>query len=339
MDRLQGGLIKNQWKFLLFHAAKISVGCILSILIAYELGLKNSSTAGVITVLSIQGTKLSTIRTAARRCAAFAGALVIARISYEIFGYNTVGFGCFLFFFVFLCIALGWDNVISICAVLVLHFLEVDNMEGPMLYNEIFIFIIGISMGIFMNLHLRKNVREMIFHVESMDEKIRIVLENMAEQLLQHQCEDNMEYFLQMDEQITRAESVVWLSHQNTLYVRKKAVISPARELEYIQMRKKQCEVLYEMNKRISQLKMKPPQAKEISAFLKKVAMEYDRNDDMRMLLAELKHVFSKMKLTPLPKERKEFESRAVLYVFLLNIQEFLEIKKNKSETSVEKSC
>lgn len=327
MDKMQIPYVKSQWRFFVLQATKHSVGCILSILIAYELGLKNSSTAGIITVLSIQGTKLSTIQTALRRCVAFAGAMVIAGISYGVFGYNAVGFGCFLFCFVFLCVALGWDNVISICAVLVLHFLEVKNMKPPMIANEVIIFLIGIVMGVLMNLHLRKNVRDMVFHVESMDEKIQIVLENMAEELLQHVSVDNMEYFMQMDEQIKTAEHVVWFSHQNTLFKKKKTKISPAKELEYIKMRKKQCEVLYEMNKKISQMKIKPPQAMEISAFLKMIASEYDRAQDAGALLEQLEKVFSVMRQQPLPAERREFESRAVLYGFLLNIREFLEIK------------
>ena len=42
----------------------------------------------------------------------------------------------------------------------------------------------------------------------------------------------------------------------------------------------------------------------------------------------ELQQVFDQMKLQPLPKDREEFESRAILYHVLLDLEDFLLAKQ-----------
>ena len=97
--------------------------------------------------------------------------------------------------------------------------------------------------------------------------------------------------------------------------------------MRYIDMRKNQCEVLYEMYKRIGLLYVTPVQAQMIAQFLEKVAHENQREHDVQNLLEELDELFSIMKSTPLPVKREEFENRAILFVFMTNIKEFLQIK------------
>lgn len=342
---------KKRWKYILLMAGKISTGCILSILIAYELGLRYCATAGIITVLSIHNTKVETIQTAGRRLLAFLLAIVIARLAFSLLGFTTVAFGLFMFVFVFICISLGWENAISMSAVLVTHFLEVKSMAAASLFNETMVFFIGAGMGIIMNLHLRRDYKTMQFRVNAMDEEMRGILFNMAERLVSEKVIDvSGDYFHRLEKQIIRAEEVAWNNHQNTVRERlfgkkpeipqrnkaysidkadekSKGIRTAYADLEYVQMRKKQCEVLYEMHKRISQVHVTPVQAEHIAVFLKKMAEEYHEENDGAKLLEDLEQLFQEMRATKLPVERTEFENRAVLFVFMLNIKEFLDIK------------
>ena len=73
----------------LFDASKIAAGCVLSILLASYIGLKYSLTSGLITILSIQNTKVETIGTALKRLGAYFAAMLIAAICFRLIGYNT----------------------------------------------------------------------------------------------------------------------------------------------------------------------------------------------------------------------------------------------------------
>ncbi len=65
---------------------KIAAGSLLAMAAAQALGLKYSSSAGVITLLSIQDTKRETIRVMARRLLAFLAAMVLGPLSFAAAG-------------------------------------------------------------------------------------------------------------------------------------------------------------------------------------------------------------------------------------------------------------
>lgn len=331
--------LDKQWKNILLMAVKISAGCILSILIASELGLRYPATAGIIAVLSIQNTKMDTLKTAGKRVLSFGFTLVLAWIMFEVFGYSTVGYGWFLLVFVFVCITLQWEAVMSVNAVIVSHFMEIGSMAQADVLNEIMIFTIGITMGILMSLHQKKDYKTMKNRFRCMDEEMKRILNHMAELLVSKDAdEDTAEHFRKLEEQIRKAEEIAWYNHHNTVrerifnvkhHVRRTdaPAISTHWDVQYVKMRKDQCEVLYEMCKKTIQIQVPPIQAGHIAAFLKKMALEYHEKNDGEKLLRELDRLFDEMREASLPKEREEFESRAVLYVFMLDMKEFIDLK------------
>ena len=72
---------------------KIAVGSMLAMAAAQALGLRYSSSAGVITLLSIQDTKRETIRVTGRRFLAFLAAMVLGPVSFALAGYRPLAIG------------------------------------------------------------------------------------------------------------------------------------------------------------------------------------------------------------------------------------------------------
>ena len=68
----------------LLKILKIAVGSMLAMAAAQALGLRYSSSAGVITLLSIQDTKRETIRVTGRRFLAFLAAMVLGPVSFAL---------------------------------------------------------------------------------------------------------------------------------------------------------------------------------------------------------------------------------------------------------------
>ena len=100
-------------------------------------------------------------------------------------------------------------------------------------------------------------------------------------------------------------------------------------DLNYINMRENQIQILYEMYKRVKNIHTPPFTAKMISDFLKKTAREYHIQNDCSSLLHELDIIKMQMKEKPLPQTREEFESRAELYTLLHLITEFSNLKNS----------
>lgn len=86
---------------------KIAVGSMLAMAAAQALGLRYSSSAGVITLLSIQDTKRETIRVTGRRFLAFLAAMVLGPVSFALAGYRPLAMGIFLLMFTPLCMKWG----------------------------------------------------------------------------------------------------------------------------------------------------------------------------------------------------------------------------------------
>lgn len=313
--------IVENWREKLLLALKLSVGCVLSIVIAYELGVRYSPTAGVITVLSIQKYKLETIQTAWKRLLAFCLALLIAGVSFSTLGFTSLGFGVFLFVFVFLCISLEWEIALSISVVLITHLLEQGEMSKEVLVNEFAVFGIGAGMGILMNLHLKRNVQILHKYINGMDGEFDKILLHMAKRLGNPELDEtNHGRFKRLGIQIRRAEETAWANHQNSIR------FSADKYMSYIRARRQQSEVLYEMEKRMGQLDMTPVQAERIRLFLERLAGSGREKSQTESLKEELRGLFEQMRMEKLPVSREEFESRAVLFVFMLHLKELLEL-------------
>ena len=65
----------------------------------------------------------------------------------------------------------------------------------------------------------------------------------------------------------------------------------------------------------------------KIADFFEKMAKDFHRHNDGKVLMDEFKEMDRYMKKQPLPTERQEFEDRARLFVLMRYIEEFIEIK------------
>ncbi|MCI9073493.1 MAG: hypothetical protein HFH80_11970 [Lachnospiraceae bacterium] len=158
---------------------KIALAALLAAAVAEGLGLQYATTAGIITILSIQGTKLETFQTAGKRALAFLCALVLAWVCYETAGYNVWAFGVFLFLFVLLCLLMNWQEAIAMDSVLASHFLG-QGAFFPLLGNEVLLFVVGTGFGILVNLHLRSRRERFTLVSDQVDGQIKEILGDMA---------------------------------------------------------------------------------------------------------------------------------------------------------------
>lgn len=303
---------------------KITIATILSIVVASALQLSYYATAGIITILSIQNTKRETLVTARNRTLAFALALVISWATFQIFGYNFVAFALYILLFSTLCLVLQWPEAIAMDSVLITHFLGEQSMAAPIVLNEVLLFFIGTFFGILMNLHLHRDESAFWEWADRVDDQMKGVLSRMADWMLK---EDKTAYkpdcFAELEQTIAQAEERAWRNLKNSFFQQSRY------EKEYITMRREQMEVLQRMQESICMLSHVPSQAVPISGLFSQVVLEYHRDNDISSLLEELHALLEQMKQETLPKDREEFENRAVLFYILMQLKEFLRLKRD----------
>ena len=304
----------------IFKTLKISIASIASILIALAFHLEFYISSGIVTILTIQSTKSETIQTATQRFIAFIIALIISFITFNILEYSLLGYLLYLLIYIFVCVIFNWTSSMAVNSVLISHFLTFKTMDISTIFNELGIFIIGVGIGILINLHLRKDDYGIYKLKRQTDEQIIYILNRMSQRILKEIDHYDGHCFDKLNEILTQAKFKATQNEKNSFD-------SNNYDKDYLKMREHQAQVLYEMYKLSSKLNTNVITSKIISDFLLKISKLYHNANDCTQLLKEFYEIDSQMKSVPLPNTRNEFENRAYLFGLLRLIEEFLMIK------------
>lgn len=311
----------------IFNTCKIAGAASLSIFLATLLQLDFAVSAGIITILTIQPTKKETLQTAIGRFYALIAALTTAFISFTLLGYTLPAFILYLFIYIFICHNFGWYSSMAMNSVLISHFLTFGNMNYTSVLNEIFIFIIGVSMGIIANLHLHKNADYILKLQQESDSQIKQILKKMSERIMFQDVSDyNEKSFQRLKASLLKAQAIADQNYKNQFNK------NDTYDIDYLQMREKQYHILYEMYKSARTLETTPITAKLVSDLFLEISISYHRENTVEELLVHFYEIRNAMKKQPLPTMRKEFEDRARLFILLNYIEEFLTIKRDFME-------
>lgn len=302
---------------------KIAAGSVASIFLADMLGLSYSTSAGIITLLTIQDTSRETITISAKRIFAFLLAVFFAYTVFHLIGYHVFSYGIFLFIFIACCIPLRLGDAVSINAVLATHYLLEGNMSLPLIGNEALLLLIGAGIGTLLNLYMPGKGEEIRARQGMLEEDLRTVLLRMSEYIVK---EDRSDYtgacFDKLQADIAAGTKQAYAYMNNTFFQESKYFIT------YMNMREQQTMVLRDIYKKIMSIRTIPPQTQQVAVLLYEVAVTFGESNNARELLTELSEVLQGMKDSPLPVTREEFEDRAVLYGILMDLEYFLQLKK-----------
>ncbi len=306
----------------LAKAVKIAAACMMAILLANLLQLKYYTTAGIITILTIQDTKKQTLQTAIRRALSYISSVCMVAVLFSLFGYSLWAYGIYIFIFIFLCV-LFWPESMTVASVLVSHFLIEQSMSIEWLCNETMLFLIGTTLGIAVNMLLLKQMdQELERVIQIADEEMKKILGHMAVQLGDKESEEYADTcFHSLNEKLETARNFAARNFNNSVFG------TSTFELDYIEMRQKQSMELEDIYRSVGMIQMLPKQAAFVAGYMGRISREYHRDNDVQELLDGLEKILGGMKLQDMPKSREEFEARAVLFYILKQLEEFLKLK------------
>lgn len=299
---------------------KMTLAGVIALLIAYLINIENYTTASAVAILSIQFTKTEFVQIAAKRIIGGVIGLSLVSIIFWVLGINFWAYAIFLTIFTFISWLAKIQEGIVPTVVLSTHFLFVQTITFSFIFEELLILLIAILVALLVNmLYPQFNLKKQIEDLYEVDKIIKKELDNLVYNLdknsvaynsMEESCDLLLNYM--KEAQMIDKDTILQNDH---------------RYLTYLYMRKTQLDKLIVINNHISLIKEEHPYKQKISNFLSNVSNNIsfeDRASKLMSDLDELKEYFFK---SSLPQNRSEFETRAMLFQIVNEIEIFLSLK------------
>lgn len=313
-------------KYSLLLNFEIALAFIISILISEILGLENSITAGVVTLLSIQTTKTQTVNIAAKRVIGYFIMLVMVILIFNTLGYNLISFGIFVFLFALINSRFNISIGLAPNVVMAGHFYARQTTDINFIFNETAIYLIAVAVAIVVNLIIpvTKSREKEKYNIDNSIRKILLSLSNIINEDYKKKFNKN-EYITDIENKIQIAFKEMEDYEKTVIYKLENDILNnDIYDLEYINMRKNQFNILNKIFELTKKLNKKYYQSEAIAIFLKEIESDYDENNNVVELMNKSKDLLDKFSNSELPQDRTEFENRAILYTIMSDINSFL---------------
>lgn len=301
------------------------MGSCSAIYVADALHLDGAAAAGSIALLTILTTKWETLKLSLARLVTFVLTVALGWILFLHFNSAWVAYGVYIFLIVLLCELLGWKSTISVNAVIGTHFLTAKDFSHHFVINELLLLVIGISIAIVLNLFNGNEgqKKKIIQNMRFTEQRLQMILGEMAAYLSNKNMQrDVWADIKELEQQLREFVSMAWDYQNNTFQSH------PQYYIEYFEMRSQQLGVLHNLHYEMKKIRTMPVQAKVIAEYILYLTDYVIEVNVPTKQIQKLEEIFQDMKKEPLPVSREEFESRAMLYHILMDIEEFLVYKK-----------
>lgn len=325
---------KKRMKRILVKAIKIGLGSSMAILLASFLELQYQIFAGTITLLTILTTKWETIRLSFYRVITFFIAVFVCWAVFNHLGGGWLEYGLFVFIMVVINEIMGWSATLSVNAVIGAHFFTEMDFSVGFIMNEFLLVLIGIVIAVALSLfsNNKGSEKEILKDMKYVEDTLQGILTHLSAYLrkeeLPHSVWDdikNLETKLKEFIQDAIEYNGNSFSDHPTYYV------------DYFEMRLLQIDMLRSLHYEMQRMRSMPEQADVVADYLDFMNACLGKMDSLEMQIDKLHEILHDEQEENLPQNIEEFQSRAILYHVLMDIEDFLYIKKRFVEGLDEK--
>lgn len=322
-------VMRRKLKKTLLLAFKIAFGSGLAIYIAEAMHLEYAASAGTVTLLSLLATKWGTVKLSLFRLITFLLTVLMAYLLIPYMHSEWLAYGVIVFILVFFCNMMGWLAALSVNAVIASHYMTKADLSPEFLYNEFMLVFIGVAIAFILNL----------FHLNKSQKKHLMEGICYVEKTLQADLRELAEYLMGR-ERTKRMNQSVW-EEIDMLEDQLRELMEEAREyqdntfeshhdyyLDYFEMRLDQYRMLDSLHYEMRKMRNMSGQAAVIADYICYLADYVTEKNLPEKQLERLEEILGEMKQEELPKSREEFESRAMLFHVLMDLEEFLKYKQ-----------
>ncbi|MER2064549.1 MAG: aromatic acid exporter family protein, partial [Alkalibacterium sp.] len=280
--------------------------------------------AGIIAILSVLDTKKESIVTAFQRLASTLLAFFIATVIFYLFGFSVSTFSLYLLLYVPVAYSFNLQSGIAPCSVLVTHFVTAESISMYLQINGLLLMAIGAVVAILFNLWMPSYMKDLNLKVREIEEALRQFL-NLFYTYLNGETGHHVlnTKARQLSALLDEAETVALLDYDNHLVDQNEYYI------KYVQMRKRQLDLLKVMIQNITSVQLEIEQNSALADLFAEVARQLHEKNTGLQLLDNISVLYRHYRNSELPETREEFESRAILFQILRDIERFIEIKRD----------
>ena len=320
---------KKGWWHWGIYALKIALGSSVAIFIANIIGLQFATQAGVICVFSMLATAKDTIKISFVRLVSYIVTAVAAAIAFYFFKSEWLAYGVYIFITLFFAEMMGWQAALAANVVAGTHFFSIDVFAFDVVINEFYIICLGQLVALILNTMRNTDEQEVQLRTA-----IRDIQGRMQGLLL-----DTIDY-IESDGQ----NKQIWPELKETMELLNHYILKSAEYegnkfegdagyfLRYFEMRRNQLMVIRNLHGELSRMKEMPVQAQVIATYIAYMSEYVTELNVPTKQLEYMDELFKQMANEPLPVTRSEFENRACLYHVLMDLEDFLIIKKRYLE-------
>lgn len=301
-------MMKQKLRLMLY--VKMLIGFMLGFLVAYFAKLPYSYTAGVIAILHLWYSRDTVFKAALTRLSASLVGLTVSALLFYLFGYEI--WNLFLMVLVVLTILylLRLEYGATIALVLIGQQWAEQTAWAPL--NALFIMLIGTGAALFLNSITFRSGKNLNVMKAQLDHEISNVFATFN---------NSVPYdFSIVKAVLKKTNETLQISLDNY------RVANIDESFAYINTRASQISILERI---VNDLNMQPasPYKDKIIDFLLLFKTRIGTEDFATPLLDELEKLYGYYRGLPLPVTREEFEHRALLFVTLAHIKQFLDVK------------
>ena len=314
----------EKFRKILLLAVKIGLGSSIAIYIAQTLNLEYAVSAGTVTLLTLMTSKWETIRLSAARLVTFLTTLLLVWIIFPHVNRVWISYGILLALVVFIAEAFGWRATISVNSVAAAHLLTNQDFSAAAIWNEFLLVLIGVTIAVILNLfhanyfHKQKLVSDM----RDAELGLQSILTDLSDYLSGNEMRETVWGDIRALE--TRIQSYIKSANE---YLENTFQSHPRYYISYFEMRYEQCRILQNLHDELVKIRNMPSHAAMLAEYLLYLADYVVEINHPTQQIARLNGILEEMRGRELPKTREEFETRAMLYHILMDVQDFLDLK------------
>lgn len=304
-----------------YRTLKTAFGTALSIIIAQAIGLDNYVSAGILTILCIQVTKMKSLEASWERFLACMLAMIFATVFFEGIAYHPLVIGLLLLFFIPTVVMFKAREGIVSSSVILLHFFSAGNVSAALFINEFGIIIIGIGMALLMNLYMPSVEGKLDEFQEQIEEKFRKIFIEIIHYLRTNESDWDGKEITEVAKLIEDAKILAFqdvenhlLKHENLYY-------------HYFEIREKQFEIIERVLPTVTSIPTMVKQRDMVADFIEDLVEGISPENRTYFFLEKLMKMKQDFEYMEMPKSREEFEVRAALFHFTNEMERYLIIK------------
>lgn len=299
---------------------KIGIGSAIAIFLAEWIGLTYATSAGIVTLLTIQNTRRDTFQLAIKRILSFGVTMCIAALCLKFIPVHFASFGVFMLLLVSISYWLDWNGAISVNAVIGTHIIFVEKaLSWELVWNEAIMVLIGIIIAVVFNWHMPDKENEIQMDIAHIDEFLHTNLNAIADHLASHsKLNKDKKHLKNLLAHISKAIDKAYANKNITLKSHSDYYIN------YLNLRKEQCEILLHVYYIVSHHDFVVEEATIVADVIRDVAGHLPIMKEIGLIKHKIDKVAREIIHGDMPKNHQEFEGKAVLYQLLYELREFL---------------